>query len=219
MLKLDNVTYRYKKASRDAVKEATATFESGRVSVIMGPSGSGKTTLLSILAGLDRPSSGEVIIGEEKLAHMNLDKYRREKISMVFQAFHLFPLYTALENVSYLMETGGKPRSEARAKAKELLETVGINDGMYMRYPSKLSGGEQQRVAIARSLSTGAKVILADEPTGNLDRENGEVIINLLRMLANKEGYCVVIVTHNHEIAALGDRMYKMNDGVLTEQK
>jgi putative ABC transport system ATP-binding protein len=144
-----------------------------------------------------------------------MDDYRKTRISMVFQAFQLFPLLTALENVRYPMEINGIPKTEAKRRGKELLESVGIDETMHKRYPSNLSGGEQQRVAIARSLSSGARVILADEPTGNLDKENGEAVIEILRRLAHEDGYCVIVVTHNLEIAQASDIVFHMSDGVL----
>jgi len=175
MLKLENIFYRYKNGKRDVLNDISAQFESGKFTSIIGPSGSGKTTLLSIMAGLDTPTGGEVIIDGESLSMMDQDLYRRQKISMIFQAFHLFPLLTAIENVCYPMEMNGVDKAAAAAKAATLLESVGIGAEKHNRYPSNLSGGEQQRVAIARALSTGAMVILADEPTGNLDKANGGV--------------------------------------------
>ena len=218
-LRVENVFYRYKNGDRDVLNDVTCEFKSGKVTAIVGPSGSGKTTLLSILAGLDKPKEGKVFIDEEELASLDLDQYRRERISMIFQAFHLFPLLTALENVCYPMEMNGVSRKDAEKKAKELLESVHVSEDKHKRYPSNLSGGEQQRVAIARSLSTGARVLMADEPTGNLDSANGEVVLELLKNLAHAGGYCVIIVTHNMEIAQASDLIYRMKDGVLAEEK
>jgi len=215
MLTLKDVCYRYSKGNQDVLKSVNAEMEEGKLHAIVGPSGSGKTTLLSIMAGLDRPSSGAVLIDGEDLAKMDLDRYRREKVSMIFQAFQLFPLLTAIENVCFPMEALGVSRKEAEERAKELLEAVGIWGGKEHRYPANLSGGEQQRVAIARALSTGAKVILADEPTGNLDTANGQAVVDILQRLAHNQGYCVVIVTHNPEIADVADQVMKMRDGTL----
>ncbi|MCL2354042.1 MAG: ATP-binding cassette domain-containing protein, partial [Defluviitaleaceae bacterium] len=163
MLKIENLVYRYKNSDRDVLKKLNVNFEAGKVNAILGPSGSGKTTLLSIMAGLDRPTSGTIAINGSDLKDMDLDRYRRESISIIFQAFHLFPLLTAVENVCYPMEANGVDKKDAVERAKSLLNSVGITDEKHKRYPSNLSGGEQQRVAIARALSTGAKVILADE--------------------------------------------------------
>jgi len=214
-LTLSNVSYTYKNAQKAAVSDASCTFEQGVLYAIVGPSGSGKSTLLSILAGLDFPTEGEVNIGEEKLAELDLDKYRRECISMIFQAFHLFPLMTVTENVCFPMEICGIKPSDARPKAVKLLESVGITKEQMKRFPSKLSGGEQQRVAIARSLASGAKIILADEPTGNLDAANTEKIMEILHRLAHEEKYCVIIVTHDLEVAEAADVVYRMKDGEL----
>jgi len=218
MLKLENVYYRYKNTTNEVLNDITATFHKGDFTSIIGPSGSGKTTLLSIMAGLDTPSSGTVTIDDTSLASIDLDSYRRERVSMIFQAFHLFPLLTALENVCYPMEMNKTPKSKAKEQAAMLLSTVDIGEEKHKRYPSNLSGGEQQRVAIARALSTGAKVILADEPTGNLDKANGDSVVKILKNLAHEKGYAVIVVTHNLEIAEASDVVYRMSDGVLYAQ-
>ena len=215
MLNIENVSYRYKNNDRDVLKEVSANFEGGKMHAVVGPSGSGKTTLLSIMAGLDSPKSGTVAIDGEDLADMDLDRYRRERVSMIFQAFQLFPLLTAIENVCYPMELNGMDRKAAEERAKELLESVGIDATMHKRFPSNLSGGEQQRVAIARSLASGARVILADEPTGNLDVANGDAVIEILSNLAHNDGYCIIVVTHNLEIADASDVVFRMSDGVV----
>ena len=216
MLKLENICYRYKNSDRDVLKEVSASFEAGKITAIVGPSGSGKTTLLSIMAGLDKPLTGTAYIEDDDLATLDLFQYRRERISMIFQAFQLFPLLNAIENVRYPMEMNKTKKSDANKKAVELLESVGIDTPKQGRYPANLSGGEQQRVAIARALSGGAKVILADEPTGNLDIANGDAVISILKKLAHDDGYCVIVVTHNLEIAEASDVVYRMSDGVLT---
>ena len=215
MLRLEKVVYRYKKNGPNILKGISADFESGKLTAIIGPSGSGKTTLLSIMAGLDRPSSGNIYIGKANLTNLNLDHYRRERISMIFQAFHLFPLLTTLENVCYPMEVNKVSAREAKKRAVELLESVGIAEEKHKRYPANLSGGEQQRVAIARALSTGAKVILADEPTGNLDMANGIAVVEILKDLAHDKGYAIIVVTHNLELADTSDVVYRMSDGDL----
>jgi len=217
MLKIEDLCYKYKNSDRDVLKKLNVHFEAGKLNAILGPSGSGKTTLLSIMAGLDVPTEGTVTIGGDDLAQLDLNRYRRERIAMVFQAFHLFPLLTALENVCYPMEQSGIEKTAARRKAKELLESVGIGEDKHKRYPANLSGGEQQRVAIARSLSTGARVILADEPTGNLDVANGDAVIAILRHLAHEQGYCVIVVTHSLDIAEVSDVVYRMSDGAIRQ--
>ncbi len=214
-LTLNNVTYQYKNTQRPAVSEVSCVFEERKVYTIIGPSGSGKSTLLSLLAGLDLPTDGEVGFDGENLAELNLDRYRREGISMIFQAFHLFPMLTVLENVCFPMELRGVSPKEAKPRAEELLEGVGISKEQMGRFPSKLSGGEQQRVAIARSLASSAKIMLADEPTGNLDSANTQNIMEILCSLVHDRGYCVIIVTHDLEVAEMADVQLRMRDGKL----
>ena len=216
-LRIENVNYRYKNAARLALDHVSCTFQAGTVSAVVGPSGSGKTTLLSIMAGLDRPESGKVLLDGEDLDGMDLDTYRRKDVSVIFQAFQLFPLLTVMENVCYPMELSGVSLKDAQERAKTLLESVGIGEEKFRRFPANLSGGEQQRVAIARSLATGAGVLLADEPTGNLDGENSRNVVELLTRLAHKDGYCVIIVTHDPAIAEASDLVYRMTDGVLQQ--
>ena len=215
-LTLHRVSYRYPRAARDALQGVECRFRAGEVAAVVGPSGSGKTTLLSIMAGLDRPSGGEVLVDGKKLSEMDLDDYRRQYVSVIFQAFHLFPLLTVLENVCFPMELLGAGEKDAREQARRNLELVGIAEEKHRRYPSQLSGGEQQRVAIARALSSGAGILLADEPTGNLDGENSRNIVDILTRLAHEGGYCVVIVTHDPAIAEAADVVYTVADGELS---
>lgn len=216
LLRLEQVYYRYKNGDRAVVKNVTCSFESGKLYAVVGPSGSGKTTLLSLIAGLDKPTQGNIFFDGEDLARLDLDRYRRERVSMIFQAFHLFPLLNVIENVSFSMELNGVSENEAAKHAREYLSSVGINQDKYRRYPANLSGGEQQRVAIARTLASGARILLADEPTGNLDKANGEKIVEILGHLAHDQGYCVIIVTHNLAISERSDKVWHMSDGVLT---
>ncbi len=216
-LKVENVSYRYKNSSRKALTGVSCAFQAGTVTAVVGPSGSGKTTLLSILAGLDRPEEGKVLLNGQDLAGKDLDAYRREDVSVIFQAFQLFPLLTVIENVCYPMELNGVAKAEAKNRARGLLARMGISEEKWKRYPTNLSGGEQQRVAIARSLSTGAGILLADEPTGNLDSRNTTNVMEILSRLAHEEGYCVIIVTHDPAIADASDSVYRMTDGVLAK--
>ena len=216
MLTMEKVKYKYRNSGSYAVKNAECAFEPGKLYAIIGPSGSGKSTLLSMLAGLDLPTEGEVRYGEKSLKNMDLDRYRREDVSMIFQAFQLFPLLTVIENVCYPMELRGVSTKQAKVKAEEYLHKVGITKEQMKRFPANLSGGEQQRVAIARSLASGAKVFLADEPTGNLDVENTEKIMDILTRLSHEDGYCVIVVTHDMEVAQRADIVYRMTDGNLT---
>jgi len=214
-LVLENVSYAYKGSDRKVVNNVSVHFEESKVNAVIGPSGSGKTTLLSIMAGLDSPTEGDALIDGERLSGMDLDQYRREKVSMIFQAFHLFPLLTVLENVCFPMELNGVEKEAAIERAKIYLKSVGITEEKHKRYPGNLSGGEQQRVAIARTLASGARVILADEPTGNLDKANGQNIVDILKSLAHDQGYCVIIVTHDPAVAEQADHIWKMDDGNL----
>lgn len=214
-LTLQNVTYTYKNAHTAAVSGVSCTFEEGKVYAIVGPSGSGKSTLLSLLAGLDLPTEGVVSLDEDSLAELNLDRYRRESIAMIFQAFHLFPLMTVIENVCFPMELCGVNPKDTRLRAAALLESVGITEEQMKRFPSRLSGGEQQRVAIARSLASHAKILLGDEPTGNLDGANTRNIMDILCRLAHDKGYCIIIVTHDMEVADAADVAFRMRDGKL----
>ena len=147
----------------------------------------------------------------------NRDAYRKSEVSVVYQAFHLLPLLTVEENVMLPMELNGVPKAERKERAAKYLEKVGLSKEKHQKYPKMMSGGEQQRVAIARSLAAGGKILLADEPTGNLDTENGHNIVAILLSLAHDEGYLVVIVTHNPEVASKTDVSYRMKDGVLLQ--
>ena len=218
-LSVENVSYRYQHGDRMVLSGVSCAFEPGQVTAVVGPSGSGKTTLLSILAGLDRPGGGSVTLDGEDLGKKDLDQYRREDVSVIFQAFQLFPLLSVMENVCYPMEIRGMSQKEARERAGQFLNRVGIDEEKWRRYPANLSGGEQQRVAIARSLASGERVLLADEPTGNLDGENSRNVVELLSQLAHEDGYCVVIVTHDPAIADASDRVYRMADGALTQER
>ena len=214
-IKVENVSYSYQSKYQiiEAVKEVSCTFESGKMYAVTGESGSGKSTFLSLLAGLDIPKSGVITVDGENLAQTDRDAYRRKKVSVVYQAFHLFPLLTAWENVTYPLEMQGISRKEAREKAAECLEEVGLGEKILHQYPKMMSGGEQQRVAIARAMAVGGKILLADEPSGNLDSENEGHIVELLLRLAHEEEYVVIIVTHNQEIARQADVRMTMKDG------
>ena len=217
-LVIENVSYRYKNADRLALNGVSCAFKPGQVTAVVGPSGSGKTTLLSIMAGLDRPAEGQVLLDGVDLAVMDLDAYRRQDVSVIFQAFQLFPLLTVMENVCYPMELNEVALKDAKERARTLLSSVGIQEEKLRRFPANLSGGEQQRVAIARSLATGSGILLADEPTGNLDGENSRNVVEILTRLAHEEGYCVIIVTHDPAIAEASDVAYHMADGILLQQ-
>lgn len=220
MLTVKNLVKQFRSGDQlvSAVDNISLTMPTGAFSVIIGKSGSGKSTLLSLLGALDKPTSGEILVGENditKLSDVKLIHYRREKIGFVFQGYNLIPNLTALENVMLPMEFIGKSKEERLKRATKLLAEVGIEGSKLDRKPTRLSGGEQQRVAIARALANNPQLILADEPTGNLDSKTGKIIIDLLRELARKERTTIVAVTHDQGIARLADHRFELRDGKL----
>jgi putative ABC transport system ATP-binding protein len=185
----------------------------GQLVAVIGPSGSGKSTLLGLVAGLDRPSSGSVTIAGQDLSHLTEDQIallRRRQMGIVFQSFHLIPTLTARENVQVPLELLG--RADAAARADALLERVGLTQRGH-HYPVQLSGGEQQRVAIARAFAAEPKILLADEPTGNLDSKTGARVMELLLAMNREQGATLVLVTHNTELCRHADRVLTLNDG------
>ena len=187
----------------------------------MGPSGSGKTTLLNILGLLDKPTQGKVFFLGKDVSRLNdaeASKIRAKHIGFVFQTFNLIPWLTALENVEIALAIAGYPFYKRRRRARELLEAVGLGGRLHHR-PTELSGGEQQRVAIARALANNPEVILADEPTGNLDSKSGEVVINILKELSLKQNRTVIVATHNPRIAKVADRIIYLHDGKIVREE
>ena len=219
ILQARNVHYIYQSKYQKvhAVKGIDFEFEEGKFYAIVGKSGCGKTTFLSLLAGLDLPTEGQIIYANKSTAEHNRDEYRLRAISLICQSYNLFPLLTVEENVAYPMLLRGVRESEAKKAAHEKLKDVGLGDTYYRRLPAMLSGGEQQRVAIARALASDAKIILADEPTGNLDTENSEIVFSLLQRLAHEEGYCIIVVTHDLAIADKADEVLRLKDGALIQ--
>ncbi len=208
--------YQTKYQKTKALSEVSCFFERGKVYAITGKSGSGKSTFLSLLAGLDLPTEGTLYIDGEDMRKLDRDAYRMKRASVIYQAFHLFPLLTVKENVMFPMQLRHVSRREAGKKAGEYLAKVGLPDTLYGKRPNMISGGEQQRVAIARAMASGGEILLADEPTGNLDSQNEKVIVELLCKLAHEEKYAVIIVTHNEAVAEAADAVYGMSDGALT---
>lgn len=191
----------------------------GEFIVLLGPSGSGKTTTLNLIGGLDRPTSGRVIVDGEDITRYNerqLTAYRRHKVGFVFQFFNLIPTLTARENIEFALELVERDQRNVRARADELLALVGLTERAD-HFPSQLSGGEQQRVAIARALANRPPVMLCDEPTGNLDVETGRHVLQALRDLNRAEGTTVVLVTHNTAIAPMADRIVRLHNGTIAE--
>ena len=213
-----NVSYIYqtKYQKTKALSEVSCSFERGKVYAITGKSGSGKSTFLSLLAGLDVPTEGTLLVEGEDIRKMNRDAYRLNRASVIYQAFHLFPLLTVMENVMFPMELQHVAQKEATARAQEYLAQVDLPETLYRKMPGMISGGEQQRVAIARAMAAGGEILLADEPTGNLDSQNEQVIVNLLCKLAHDKNYAVIVVTHNEAVAAAADVVYGMKDGELS---
>ena len=197
----------------------TLAIAKGQVVAIAGPSGSGKSTLLGLIAGLDAPSTGRIVVDGERMtmrSEEQLARIRGEKIGIVFQFFHLLPSLTALENILVPMEIAGV--ADARDRARGLLSDVGLTDRGH-HYPSQLSGGEQQRIAIARALANNPPVLLADEPTGNLDTATGRQVIELLVSVGRRQGRTLVLVTHDAELAALTDEIVSLRDGRVVDRR
>lgn len=204
-----------------ALDNVTFTVETGQFASIIGKSGSGKSTLLSLLGALDIPSSGEINVDDVDIAKLSAHKqtaYRSKEIGFVFQHYNLIPNLSALENVMLALEFGGVPARERRDRAAELLEEVGIEPAQQQRKPGRLSGGQQQRVSIARALANHPSVILADEPTGNLDTETGQKIFDLLHNLSRSENTTIIAVTHDLDIAGKTDQTFHLQDGKLVKK-
>jgi len=218
ILSLQSVTYTYrsKYQTLQALKGITCAFEQGNIYAVVGKSGSGKSTMLSLMAGLDLPETGSVVFRDRSTNTLDLDAYRRNDVAMIYQSFRLFPLLTAVENVMYPMELHGISTKEAKKRAEELILRVDLPETVFTRFPSMLSGGEQQRVAIARALAMDTDLILADEPTGNLDSASSRIIIDILCRLAHEQNYCVVVVTHDMGILDSMDVIYQMRDGMVS---
>jgi len=212
ILEVKNVSYRYSDAEPDdyVLKNINLSFELGKSYAIKGKSGSGKTTLLSLISGLEKKYEGEILYDGKDLSKMDLDKYRNKDIGIVFQSYNLLPQFTALENIILSMDISNLKNIDKKAKALELMNQVGLNKSHAERRVLKLSGGEQQRIAIARSLSYNPKIIIADEPTGNLDKDTENEILKIFNNLAHKENKCVIIVTHSPNVCDAVDKVYEL---------
>lgn len=224
MIAVTNLSKIFKSQGGDvaAVKDVSFTVNDGEFASIIGRSGSGKSTLLSLLGALDSPSDGSIVVGEKDITKLHdraLIDYRCRSIGFVFQSYNLIPNLSALENVMLPMEFAGVPKKEQRPRAFELLEQVGLDEEQARRKPTRLSGGQQQRVSIARALANNPSLILADEPTGNLDSQTGEMIFDLLHTLACSENTTIIAVTHDLEIAGKTDRTFMLQDGVMTKKR
>ena len=220
MLKVKDLSKSFKSGDTTvkAVDDISLDVPDGNFVSIIGRSGSGKSTLLSLLGALDQPTSGSIEVDNQDVAKLRnhaLTSYRCKKIGFVFQSYNLVPNLTAAENVMLPMEFAGVSKNERKERAQKLLDQVGITDDKQLRKPGQLSGGEQQRVAIARALANQPNLILADEPTGNLDSHNGKMIFDLLHNLARSEKTTIVVATHDLSIAGKTDRTFKLQDGKL----
>jgi putative ABC transport system ATP-binding protein len=223
VLKIENLTKTYKLGKRDIqpLTDLNLEVKKGEFTAIMGPSGSGKTTLLNIIGCIDKATSGKVLLDGvdiAKLPEPKLCKIRRDKIGFIFQSFNLVPYLNARENVELAMELAGKFQGQRLERAKEFLATVGLS-GREQHSPQRLSQGEQQRVAIARALAKGPAIILADEPTGNLDVTNKQEIVKLLADINQKQGTTIIMVTHDQRVAAQTQRMLFLSDGKILKDK
>jgi len=220
ILKAENLIKSYqttKKNKLEVLKSVSVEIETNKISVIIGASGAGKSTLLHLLGGLDRPDSGKVFYnGTEifKLSDDKLVKFRREKVGFVFQFHHLLPEFSAIENTAIPLMIKGDSLQKAIKQAEELIQLVGLKERKNHK-PAELSGGEQQRVAVARALANNPDIIFADEPTGNLDSDNSELVNQLILDLKNNHGKTLLIVTHNKELMKLADKVFEMKDGKI----
>lgn len=214
-ISLKNVSYSYngKFQTVKAVDNVSYDFEPGKCYAIIGKSGSGKTTLLSLMAGLDLPTEGEIAVNGKSTKEWDRNRMRREAVSVIYQNYNLFPLLTVEENIQYPLDMKKMSKKEAALLVKDVRERVELPAAYDKRLPSHLSGGEQQRVAIARALAQGCKIILADEPTGNLDSTNTKNIVKILCGLAHEDGCTVIIVTHDPAVAEQADMVLQMKDG------
>jgi len=212
-----NYYYQDGEQRRYVLKDTSVSFEKGKFYTILGQSGSGKTTLLSLLSALDSPHSGTVLFNEKDIKKIGYENYRRNHIGIIFQSYNLIPELTAVENVLVPMSiTENEIPEDAKSVAYNLLDYIGIVKSKADRFVNKLSGGEQQRVAIARALATNVELILADEPTGNLDEDMEQEIIDIFKRLAHEHDKCVIVVTHSNEIAEQSDQAFHLRKGVLT---
>jgi putative ABC transport system ATP-binding protein len=212
LLSIQHASYQYSDAEEDeyALKDVSYDFEKGKIYAIRGRSGTGKTTLLSLISGLERCTEGKIIFDGKDLKDINLDYYRSHEIGIVFQSYNLLPFMTASENIILSMDASGIKIDNKKEEALKLMKSVGLKDTYADRKVLRISGGEQQRVAIARSLSYNPKMIVADEPTGNLDKQTEKDILEIFKKLAHEDGKCVIIVTHSPNVCEMVDQVYDL---------
>lgn len=217
MLTTKDVSYWYDNFEKALYQDVNLTFKPGYLYGIVGRSGSGKTTLLTLLAGLDKPKKGDVLFQDKSLQKIGLTHYRNRYVSIVFQAYNLLPYMSALENVLTAMAITHSSQKEPKSFALKMLQQVGIDETLAHKNVQKLSGGQQQRVAIVRAMCCDAPIVVADEPTGNLDETNTNEIIKLFQQLAHEQQKCVILVTHEKEVAAGCDIQFHLDNKVFTK--
>lgn len=211
VLETKKLCYTYNKRKKPVLNNVTLSFEDGKTYAIMGKSGTGKTTLLSLLSGLEKPTGGEILYHGKNINLIDKYKFRSKNIGVIFQSFNLLPHLTAFENVVLSVDVSGINIKDKKAYGLKMLSKVGINEEKAKRKILKLSGGEQQRVAIARALSYNPDIILADEPTGNLDGDNQNEVVNILKSLAHNDGKCVIMVTHSPAVGEACDKIFDLS--------
>lgn len=215
ILKLNQVSYQYEKSEKPVLHNIACVFETGKLYCITGASGAGKSTLLSLIAGLDIPTSGEILYDGQDIATINRDDYRSKKMGVIFQSYNLLQNATAAENVLLSINISGNKGKNTLSEAYSLLSQVGIDREKADRKILKLSGGEQQRVAIARAIAGGSPILAADEPTGNLDTDNETAIMKIFQQLAHDRNKCVIVVTHSQKATSYADEVLPLRNGCL----
>lgn len=216
ILALRNVGYKYPKSDKEVLKSITVNFETGKLYAVMGKSGAGKTTLLSLISGLDTCRSGEILFNGQDIKTINRDRYRAQSIGVIFQSYNLLTNATAVENIVLSMNVSRDTTKDKTAAAYALLEKVGIDRDTAKRKILKLSGGEQQRVSIARALSHNPNIIIADEPTGNLDEDTEQAIMGIFTNIAQQDDKCVIVVTHSQKVASYADTLWTISNNRLS---
>lgn len=219
MLTTNNLGYWYQREEDYLFKDVDLTFAAGHSYAIVGQSGSGKTTLVSLLAGLDKPKAGTIALNGKDLAKIGLTNFRRRDVAIVFQAYNLFTYMSALENLMTAMAITGAKHQGDKEFAKQMLRKLGLSDDQMKKNVQRLSGGQQQRVAIARTMVCDAPLVVADEPTGNLDESNTNEVIALFQQIAHEQGKCVIIVTHEPDVAAKCDAVIRLAQKEFTWEK
>lgn len=215
ILTLENISYRYTGTEKAVLDKISYAFEIGRLYCVTGSSGEGKTTLLSLMAGLDLCSSGRICCENQDITLINRDEYRSKKVGVVFQSYNLLQNATAAQNISLSMNIAGKQGKQTVKEAYAILKKVGIEHEKADRKILKLSGGEQQRVAIARAIANSSPILIADEPTGNLDTDNEQAIMDIFKRLAHEENKCVIVVAHSKRVASEADIVLTLKNGEL----